>query len=151
MVLYHCAQPWPVLSGGLSVPPARIEPVTFLTSTLSKQDGCSGSVFPPVLWQVPSAGLVLSRSAPTTIWSIWPTFSSNVIRPSRSSTRDEIEAPGSRYSVPALRGTPAADGPPTSSATRHTTAAGVLRTVILRDPSNGRYIVIIRSRWMNAA
>ena len=70
MVLAHTAQPRPVLSAGLSVPPARIEPVKFFTSTLSKQDGCSGSVLPPGLWQLPSAGLVVSRSAPTTIWSI---------------------------------------------------------------------------------
>src|SRR2546423_15665016 len=74
MVLSPCAQRWPVLWGGLPVPPARIEPVTFRTSTLSKQDGCSGSVFPPELWQGPPAGVGLSPQRPPPIRSIRPTL-----------------------------------------------------------------------------
>ncbi len=70
MVLAQSAQPCPVLSAGLSVPPARMEPVKFLISTLSRQLGCSGSLLPPALLQLPSAGLVVSRSLPVTIWSI---------------------------------------------------------------------------------
>ena len=70
MVFAQSAQPLPVLSAGLSVPPARIDPVKFLISTWSRQFGCSGSVLPPVLLQLPLAGLVVSRNSPVTIWSI---------------------------------------------------------------------------------
>src|SRR5213078_1551534 len=60
------------------------------------QHGCSGSALPPALAQVPLAGLVLSRSWPTRIWSIWPIFSASVIRWRRSSTRAVTGAPASR-------------------------------------------------------
>jgi hypothetical protein len=71
--------------------------VKFLISTLSRQLGCSGSLFPPELRQLPSAGLLLSRSEPVTIWSICPIFSARVMRRSRSSTREATGARGSRY------------------------------------------------------
>ena len=96
IVLYQLAQAAPVLPIGLSVPPARIEPVKFLISTLSRQAGWSGSVLPPVFRQLPSAGLVVSRRLPVTIWSIWPIFSASVMRCSRSSTRADTGAFGLR-------------------------------------------------------
>ena len=58
---------------------------------------CSGSLLPPALLQSPLAGGFVSRSLPITIWSIWPTFSSSVMRWSRSLTRAGIDACGFRY------------------------------------------------------
>jgi hypothetical protein len=94
MVLYCTAQPLPVLSLGLSVPPARIEPVWSVISTFCRQTGCSGSLLPPL--QSPLAGGVAAFSLPMTIWSIWPTFSARVMRRSRSATRAATGALRSR-------------------------------------------------------
>jgi hypothetical protein len=58
----------PVLSLGLSVPPARIDPVRSVISTFSRQTGCSGSLLPPL--QSPLAGGLAAFSLPMTIWSI---------------------------------------------------------------------------------
>src|SRR6266536_1899115 len=85
MALYCSAQPLPVLSAGLSVPPERIEPVWLSMSTFCRQTSCSGWSLPPL--QSPLAGGLGARSSETTIWSIWPTFSSRVIRRRRSLTR----------------------------------------------------------------
>src|SRR5919197_3499221 len=100
MVLYCSAQPLPVLSFGFSGPPARIEPVLSVISTFCRQAGCSGSLLPPL--QSPLAGSLAAFSLPITIWSIWPTFSASVMRPSRLSTREETEAAASRTGTAAL-------------------------------------------------
>jgi hypothetical protein len=136
IALAQSAQPLPVLSAGLSVPPARIEPVKFFTSTLFRQFGCSGSVLPPALPQSPLAGLVESRSSPVTIWSIWPTFSASVIRRSRSSTRADTGAFRFRYSGPALTGGAAPAGPEaaTRASTQPAAAANAMTGLIRAAP-----------------
>src|SRR5512132_1516100 len=122
MVLYCSAQPLPVLSLGLSVPPARIDPVRSVISTFSRQTGCSGSLLPPL--QSPLAGAVAAFSLPITIWSIWPTFSARVMRRSRLSTREETEAAARGVGAAAL--VRAASGwlPSTSNDRIVATAAG---------------------------
>ena len=90
MVLYSLAQsrpvlpvpPWPVVSGGISVPPARIEPTLSLTKIFCSQTGL-GMLKPPVLVQ----SLLLSVTCVASICTIWPIFSGSVIRLSRSATR----------------------------------------------------------------
>src|SRR5829696_5504231 len=121
MVLYCTAQPLPVLSLGLSVPPERIEPVCSVISTFCRQTGCSGSLLPPL--QSPPAGGLGPRSLPSTIWSIWPTFSSSVMRPSRSLTRAGTGAFGSRYLGPAAEALWVASRVPVRASTDRRTAA----------------------------
>ena len=89
-MLYSLAQsspvlpvpPWPVVSGGMSVPPARIEPTLSVTKIFCSQTGF-GMLKPPVLVQLD----VVSVTCVASIWTIWPIFSGRVIRPSRSATR----------------------------------------------------------------
>src|ERR1700730_16999231 len=95
IVLYCTAQPWPVLSAGLSVPPERMEPVWFWIRTVCRQVGCSGSLLPPL--QSPFAGDVAARSLPRTIWSIRPIFSGSAILSRRSVTRASVGWCASSY------------------------------------------------------
>jgi len=90
MVLYSLAQSRPVLpvppelvvSGGMSVPPARIEPARSSTKIFCSHTGL-GMLNPPVLVQL----LVVSVTWVASICTIWPIFSGSVIRLSRSVTR----------------------------------------------------------------
>jgi hypothetical protein len=89
-----------VLSGGLSVPPERIDPTLYVPSTRWRQLGCGCVVLSPL--HSPFAGSLAARRRPTTIWSIWPTFSSSVIRDNRSAARERIDCDGSMYGAAAL-------------------------------------------------
>ena len=90
MVLYSVAQsrpvlpgpPFPVVSIGMSDPPARIEPAWSSTKIFCSQVGL-GRLNPPWLVQA----LVVSVTWLCSICTIWPIFSGSVIRPSRSLTR----------------------------------------------------------------
>ena len=90
MVLYSLAQscpvlpvpPFPVVSGGMSVPPARMEPTWLVTRIFCSHTGF-GRLNPPVLVQLS----LLSVTCVASICTIWPIFSGSVIRPSRSATR----------------------------------------------------------------
>src|SRR6516164_7461476 len=90
MVLYSLAQsrpvlpvpPWPVVSGGTSVPPARIEPTLLSTKIFCMQTGF-GMLKPPVLVQA----LVVSVTCVASISTIWPIFSGSVIWASSLFTR----------------------------------------------------------------
>src|SRR2546429_514001 len=90
IVLYCWAQPWPVLSAGLSVPPERMEPGWFWISTVCMQTGCSGAGLPPAFLRSPPARALGSRRLPTTIRSLRPILSLSVILPRRASTRVRI-------------------------------------------------------------
>src|SRR3954470_17171639 len=89
IMLYSLAQsypvlpvpPWPVVSGGLSVPPASSEPTLLSTSHVFRQLWFSWAQ--PWLPHALDGPVTLSTSC----WSIWPTFSWSVIRWSRSLTR----------------------------------------------------------------
>jgi hypothetical protein len=73
--------PWPVVSGGLSVPPASSEPVLLSTSHVFRQLWFSCAH--PWLPHAVDGPVTLSTSC----WSIWPTFSGKVIAPSSAFTR----------------------------------------------------------------
>ena len=75
--------PWPVVSGGLSVPPASSEPTLLSTSHVFMQLWASWAQ--PWLPHPGDAEVFVRLS--TSCWSIWPTFSSSVMRWSRSFTR----------------------------------------------------------------
>ncbi len=89
MVLYSLAQSlpvlpvpfWPVVSTGMSVPPARIEPAWLSMKIFCSHTGF-GRLKPPWLVQL----LLLSVTCVTSICTIWPIFSGRVIRSSRSAT-----------------------------------------------------------------
>ena len=99
MVLYSLAQsrpvlpgpPLPVVSGGMSVPPARIEPTLSSTKIFCSHTGL-GRLKPPWLVQL----LLVSVTCVASICTIWPIFSASVIRPSRSATRAWTGAAESR-------------------------------------------------------
>ena len=99
MVLYSVAQsrpvlpvpPLPVVSMGMSVPPARIEPTLLSTKIFCSHVGL-GRLNPPWLVQA----LVVSVTWVASICTIWPIFSGSVIRPSRSLTRAWAERLESR-------------------------------------------------------
>ena len=94
MVLYSLAQsrpvlpvpPPPVVSSGMSVPPARIDPTLLSTKIFCSQTGL-GMLKPPWLVQL----LLVSVTCVASICTIWPIFSASVIRPSKSLTRDWTE------------------------------------------------------------
>src|SRR5690242_19836100 len=140
MVLYSLAQsrpvlpgpPLPVVSGGMSVPPARIEPTLSVMKIFCSHTGL-GRLKPPVLVQL----LVLSVTWVASICTIWPIFSGSVIWRSRSATRCWTGRRGLRYAgrlaAAALR--PAAGGAevaaeadtPTASTTAAVAAVTVMR------------------------
>src|SRR6266545_5725799 len=142
MVLYCSAQPLPVLSLGLSVPPARIEPVLSVISTFCRQAGCSGSLLPPL--QLPLPGSLAAFSLPMTIWSIWPTFSASVIRRSRLSTRAETEAVAS-WSGAAVLPWLASGWLPSTSTDRIVAAAAMRRHLPVRSVLGPAIPVPLRS------
>src|SRR5262252_314118 len=83
MVLYMLAQsrpvlplggPWPVVSTGMSVAPASIEPTLLSMKIFCSQTGF-GRLKPPWLVHV----LLVSVTCVTSIWTIWPIFSGSVI------------------------------------------------------------------------
>src|SRR5215470_8627969 len=90
MVLYSSAQSrpvlpvsgLPVLSVGMSVPPARIEPTLLSTKIFCSHTGL-GRLKPPWLVHV----LLVSVTCVTSIWTIWPIFSGSVIWASSLFTR----------------------------------------------------------------
>ncbi len=93
MMLYSVAQsapvlptpPLPVVSGGLLVPPARIEPTCWSIRIFCMQ--AVFGMFQPLSAQVALFGSV---SVVTSCWSIWPTFSSSVMARRRASTRTGV-------------------------------------------------------------
>src|ERR1035438_5121176 len=105
MVLYSVAQsrpvlpgpPFPVVSMGMSDPPARIEPTLSVTKTFCSQAGL-GRLNPPWLVQA----LVVSVTLLCSICTIWPIFSGSGVRPRRSLPRAWAERLESRSPGPPL-------------------------------------------------
>src|SRR3979490_1048460 len=79
-------QPFPVVSGGLSVPPARTDPTCWSTRILPSQAGL-GMPNVPVLQFALFGSVRLSTSC----WSICPPFSGGVMALSKASTRALVD------------------------------------------------------------
>src|SRR5262249_51429527 len=134
MVLYSLAQsrpvlpvpPEPVVSTGMSVAPASIEPTLLSMKIFSSQTGF-GRLKPPWLVQV----LLVSVTCVTSIWTICPIFSDRVILSSRSLTRSSTERCWPRYAARPLAEPPA---PTTTTDIRAAPASAPLRAANLTCP-----------------
>jgi hypothetical protein len=109
------------------VPPARIEPVFASTRIFCMH--CGLGRLKPLLPQVFPSGSV---NVVTNCWSIWPTFSGNVITASSAFTRSDIDLPESSQAGD-FPGSPAGpgeawDGTPTPR--QPTTNAPVMATAM---------------------
>ncbi len=81
--------PWMQSSAVSSGMPRRVCPASAMASSIRSGEACR--IEPASL--VPTMS---SRSPRASSWSIWPTFSARVIRPSRSSRRSSTVSDGSR-------------------------------------------------------
>jgi len=89
--------PWMQSSAVSRGMPRRVREARSIASSIRAGEACR--IEPAVLTETMSA-----RSPRASSWSIWPTFSASVIRPSRSATRSSTVRDGSRYGAGTVTG-----------------------------------------------